>query len=283
MVSCFRSGGSISVPRTSTHNANSLLPKLPEGDTSARDEMRQRLKFGFTKVKAVNRFKKVTKAASPPHPPSNGVAAALVNAGGVARSIVKKQVMLPELKCATIQEIDEEDSPSSSKQSSTASDCLNFNPLAGLYGVVEMMTHLNGAMIRLDRATKPKIRLGTGFVEEKDVHSVDVGSDEVLERSRLDESGLRCSFDEAMKLKTLQGTIADRRQARAMRRTSREEEVGVVARRQSVILAEELEREPPAGKCRKHSRCHCFLFSFENVEFYAVGNGNGNAAAAAAN
>ena len=57
-----------------------------------------------------------------------------------------------------------------------------------------------------------------------------------------------------------------------MRRTSREESATLVTRRPSLI-AEELERDPPpkAGKCRKHSRCHCFLFSLKDLEYHAVG------------
>ncbi len=290
-ISCFRSGGSICIPRTPSHNANSFLPKLPDGDTSARDELRQRLKFGFTKVKAANRLKKAGSANNPPKSPkpptkseekskASATVALATAAAGVATSIVKKEkkdreVILPELKSATIQEVEKEEFCSLGN-SVLAKETANFCPKGGLYGVVEFLTETGGAIFKISKATKPKIRLGTGFVEEKDPFLIeknrDAQSHDALERSRLDEDGLRCSFDEALKLRNLQEAINERRQARAFRRSSREEVATVATRRRSLI-ADQLERDPPpkAGKCRKHSRCHCFLFSLDNLEYHAVG------------
>lgn len=166
MVSCFRSGGSISVPRTTTAKANSFLPKLPEGDTSARDEIRMRMKFGFAKVKAANKMKKLA-AKKPPE---------------------KK---LPELKYPTIEEI-----VAGQSEFSLVDECLNFNPKGGLYGVVDLLTEVNGAVLRVGHASAPQIRLGTGYLEKteepQDDTKRDVQSHDALVKARLDEAGLRC-------------------------------------------------------------------------------------------
>ena len=50
------------------------------------------------------------------------------------------------------------------------------------------------------------------------------------------------------------------------RRASRDEDSAAGQQRRP-SLAE----KGKSGKCRKHSKCHCFLFSFDSVEFYAVG------------
>ena len=161
MVSCFRSGGSISVPRTATANANSFLPKLPEGDTSARDEIRMRMKFGFAKVKAANKMKKLAK---------------------------KPEKTLPELKYPTIEEI-----VAGQTEFSLVDECLNFNPKGGLYGVVDLLTEVNGAVLRVLHASMPQIRLGTGYIDKtQDDSKRDVQSHDALVKARLDEAGLRC-------------------------------------------------------------------------------------------
>ena len=164
MVSCFRSGGSICVPRTAAPRANSFLPKLPEGDTSARDEIRMRMKFGFAKMKAANRMKKLAAAKKPPE---------------------KK---LPELKYPTVEEI-----VAGQTEFSLPDERLNFNPMGGLYGVVDLLTELGGAVLRVGQASAPQIRLGTGYIEEEDNSSRrDVQSHDALVKARLDEAGLRC-------------------------------------------------------------------------------------------
>ena len=166
MVSCFRSGGSICVPRPAVAGANSLLPKLPDGDTSARDEIRMRMKFGFAKVKAANRMKKLAAAKKPPPPPE------------------KK---LPELKYPTVEEI-------AGGQAEFTADCPNFNPKGGLYGVVDLLTEVSGAVLRVGHASAPQIRLGTGYIEKADEADSrrDVQSHDALVKARLDEAGLRC-------------------------------------------------------------------------------------------
>ena len=80
----------------------------------------------------------------------------------------------------------------------------------------------------------------------------------------------RDSFDEELKLKSMQGVIDERRHARAARKASRDEEG---RRRPSLISDGDGPPAPKTGKCKKHSKCHCFLFSLDSVEFYAVGNG----------
>ena len=164
MISCFRSGGSICVPRPATANANSLLPKLPDGDTSARDEIRMRMKFGFAKVKAANRMKKLAAAKKP-------------------------EKKLPELKYPTVEEI-----AAAQSEFSLADECLNFNPKGGLYGVVDLLTEVSGAVLRVGHASAPQIRLGTGYIEKmaEDDSRRDVQSHDALVKARLDEAGLRC-------------------------------------------------------------------------------------------
>ena len=60
----------------------------------------------------------------------------------------------------------------------------------------------------------------------------------------------------------MRDAIDERRRDRAARKASREEPAPISE-----------EAAPKTGKCRKHSKCHCFLFSFDSVEFYAVGSG----------
>ena len=72
----------------------------------------------------------------------------------------------------------------------------------------------------------------------------------------------------------MRGAIDERRHARAARKASRDEE----GRRRPSLMSDALGGDaPPAhkttGKCKKHSKCHCFLFSLDSLEFYAVGNG----------
>ena len=71
----------------------------------------------------------------------------------------------------------------------------------------------------------------------------------------------------------MRGAIDERRHARAARKASRDEE----GRRRPSLMSDSLgDDAPPApktGKCKKHSKCHCFLFSLDSLEFYAVGNG----------
>ena len=163
MVSCFRSGGSICVPRPAVAGANSLLPKLPEGDTSARDEIRMRMKFGFAKVKAANRMKKLAAAKK------------------------EKEKKLLELKYPTVEEI-------AGGQAEFTAECPNFNPKGGLYGVVDLLTEVSGAVLRVGHASAPQIRLGTGYIEkaDEDDERRDVQSHDALVKARMDEAGLRC-------------------------------------------------------------------------------------------
>merc|ERR1719229_1910501 len=168
MVSCFRSGGSICVPRPAVAGANSLLPKLPEGDTSARDEIRMRMKFGFAKVKAANRMKKLAAAKK------------------------EKERNLLELKYPTVEEI-------AGGQAEFTAECPNFNPKGGLYGVVDLLTEVSGAVLRVGHASAPQIRLGTGYIEkaDEDDERRDVQSHDALVKARLDEAELRSSWSDA--------------------------------------------------------------------------------------
>jgi len=68
----------------------------------------------------------------------------------------------------------------------------------------------------------------------------------------------------------MRDAIDERRRDRAARKASRDED-GRRGREEPAPISEEA--APKTGKCRKHSKCHCFLFSFDSVEFYAVGNG----------
>ena len=43
---------------------------------------------------------------------------------------------------------------------------LNFNPKGGLYGVVDLLTEVGGAVLRVGSAQAPQIRLGTGYIEK---------------------------------------------------------------------------------------------------------------------
>ena len=72
----------------------------------------------------------------------------------------------------------------------------------------------------------------------------------------------------------MRGAIDERRHARAARKASRDEDGGR-KRRPSLISDPAEDDSPKTGKCKKHSKCHCFLFSLDSVEFYAVGNGGG--------
>ena len=69
----------------------------------------------------------------------------------------------------------------------------------------------------------------------------------------------------------MRDAIDERRRDRAARKASRDED-GRRGREEPAAPISE-EAAPKTGKCRKHSKCHCFLFSFDSVEFYAVGNG----------
>ena len=69
----------------------------------------------------------------------------------------------------------------------------------------------------------------------------------------------------------MRDAIDERRRDRAARKASRDED-GRRGREEPAPISEP-EAAPKTGKCRKHSKCHCFLFSFDSVEFYAVGSG----------
>ena len=70
----------------------------------------------------------------------------------------------------------------------------------------------------------------------------------------------------------MRDAIDERRLDRAARKASRDED-GRRGREEPAPISESAAAAPKTGKCRKHSKCHCFLFSFDSVEFYAVGNG----------
>ena len=71
----------------------------------------------------------------------------------------------------------------------------------------------------------------------------------------------------------MRGAIDERRQARAARKASRDEDGG---RRRPSLISDSPppppRDSPKTGRCKKHSKCHCFLFSLDSVEFDAVGN-----------
>ena len=70
----------------------------------------------------------------------------------------------------------------------------------------------------------------------------------------------------------MRGAIDERRHARAARKASREERRPSLTPDSPEAAAAAL---PKTGKCKKHSKCHCFLFSLDSVEFYAVGSNGG--------
>lgn len=70
----------------------------------------------------------------------------------------------------------------------------------------------------------------------------------------------------------MRDAIDERRRDRAARKASRDED-GRRGREEPAAPISESAAAPKTGKCRKHSKCHCLLFSFDSVEFYAVGNG----------
>ena len=69
----------------------------------------------------------------------------------------------------------------------------------------------------------------------------------------------------------MRDAIDERRRDRAARKASRDED-GRRGREEPATPISEA-AAPKTAKCRKHSKCHCFLFSLDSVEFYAVGNG----------
>ena len=72
----------------------------------------------------------------------------------------------------------------------------------------------------------------------------------------------------------MRGAIDERRHARAARKASRDEDGGMQRQRRPSLISDSPSASPKTtGKCKKHSKCHCFLFSLDSVEFYAVGNG----------
>ena len=71
----------------------------------------------------------------------------------------------------------------------------------------------------------------------------------------------------------MRDAIDERRRDRAARKASRDEDGRRGREEPAAPMISESAAAPKTGKCRKHSKCHCFLFSFDSVEFYAVGSG----------
>ena len=95
MVSCYRSSGSISLPRKQSTGSLFVMPQLPQGEAaSAAEEIKRTFRRGIGATKAVAKFKKATKkqpfSAATENAKQNGIKCTLA---GDKKEGVKNDVM----------------------------------------------------------------------------------------------------------------------------------------------------------------------------------------------
>lgn len=172
--------------------------------------------------------------------------------GGMSRA--------PQMPCRPVPEIDfvprinlshslqyaDSDLERNDTESATVQD--KMTPLADLYGVVELTEAQSESVFKIGSGSKPVVHL---------CHLEDATDSprEALSR-KTSEAGL--------KLKAMEDEVRERRELRQMRRTSREE-----SRRVSRVEGPETS-DNPERSCRKHSKCHCYLFAVKTDGFFSV-------------
>lgn len=118
---------------------------------------------------------------------------------------------------------------------------------SSLYGAVQMLTQINEAVVKVDKGTKPVIQLCHQQNQDK--------QPPVRMREK--------KFDRQLSMPArLSVPLVSRQES-----LSEEEEQ---FRRDYAWIPEKRSDKKDNRKCRKHSKCHCYLFSLDTVGFYAL-------------
>ena len=151
--------------------------------------------------------------------------------------------------------------------------------MSGMYGVVEMLTQEKEAAIRIKKGTKPVIHLCHPEPVPDPIPSLKPAmnlQEQLRQRaisSRREERKLRkmASLPTPNELNaTGRDSILSGFDSGGRSLTESEEEEDESRRRDDYEWNSENKKREHKKSCKKHSQCHCFLFSLDSIGFYAL-------------